>query len=99
MTGWQRAGEHAGQAMLESRRGQAPDNNDSSASTTPAMTADERMRLEKSQGYDRGRYVRVQKGDALTRLTADQVEFGATIAYNRLRNPIESASMNLNQAA
>jgi hypothetical protein len=57
------------------------------------------MRLEKSQGYDRGRYVRVQKGDALTRLTADQVEFGATIAYNRLRNPIESASMNLNQAA
>ena len=34
-----------------------------------------------------GRYVRVQKGDALTRLTADQVEFGATIAYNRLRNP------------
>jgi len=69
------------------RAGQAPDNNDNSASTTPAMTADERMRLEKSQGYDRGRYVRVQKGDALTRLTADQVEFGATIAYNRLRNP------------
>jgi LysM repeat protein len=34
-----------------------------------------------------GAVVRVQKGDALTRLTADQVEFGATIAYNRLRNP------------
>jgi hypothetical protein len=79
--------DQAGQAMLESRRGQAPDNNDNSASTTPAMTADELMRLEKSQGYDRGRYVRVQKGDALTRLTADQVEFGATIAYNRLRYP------------
>jgi len=87
VTGWQRAGEQAGQAMLESRRGQAPDNNDNSASTPPALTADERMRLEKSQGYDRGRYVRVERGDTLTALTADQVEFGATIAYNRLRYP------------
>jgi hypothetical protein len=36
VTGWQRVGDQAGQAMLESRRGQAPDNNDNELSTRAA---------------------------------------------------------------